>query len=91
MAGAERFFIGGDMKQVIYYETKLTFDDEDVHFWDEYKWNYATQSRHFISKEKLILHRLVMNARPGDRVFFLTRNRFDFRKSNLRLDTRAEQ
>lgn len=77
-------------------------DDEDFERINQYKW-YALwapgirsyYARHKLpdsngKREVLLMHRVVMNARPGEWVDHANHDTLDNRKSNLRIVSRAE-
>jgi len=70
-------------------------DDEDYDLISQYKWHviekhgyYANTKVKISGKQKnLSMHRLIMNAQPGQYVDHINHNTLDNRKSNLRICT----
>lgn len=74
-------------------------NDEDAHFVDDHTWclnkgknNYTWYLMYGLRCEgrvfKKYLHRLVVNAKPGERVSFISTDTLDCRKENLRVNGR---
>lgn len=68
---------------------KIILDKENIYLLDKYKWHLKQgYARTTYWKDKkwhyIMLHRLVMDAKPGDVVDHINGNRLDNRKCNLR-------
>lgn len=76
----------------------VNFDQEDYPLICAFSWcctrgyAYARRVRtSLLTKTQYVyMHRLIMNAKPGEQVDHINRNRLDNRKSNLRLCTHQE-
>src|SRR5690606_20291518 len=64
-------------------------DDVDYDRVIAHNWSYDARSG-YAGNGKTRLHRFIMNAPEGMEVDHISRNKFDYRKSNLRLCTRQE-
>lgn len=62
-------------------------DDEDFERVSKNKWSYHHTGYVVRGKPQISLHRFVMNAKKGEFIDHINRNRLDNRKSNLRLAT----
>lgn len=85
-------FIGNDVVEFDTYKTPtleventFVIDAEDYPLVSQYKW--STYARKYASANygKLLLHRLIMNAKKGQQVDHINLNTFDNRKVNLRI------
>jgi hypothetical protein len=78
---------------------KTKIDNEDYHFFNEYKWyalyssgikNYYVVNYNCRTRKTLYLHRLIMNCPTNKCIDHINRNTLDNRKCNLRICTRSE-
>lgn len=73
-------------------EEKCILDDEDFEIYSQWKWMLGTDgsvTRNRRKKERR-LHRIIMNAKKGEYVDHINRNRLDNRKENLRICTNQQ-
>jgi hypothetical protein len=81
--------------------TSILIDDEDRHFLDEYTWwIHKTKTRNYLrahirgtgrgNGNKVYLHRLIMQAGPGQEVDHIDGNSLNNHRSNLRFVTRSQ-
>lgn len=89
------------MKQIPLSQGKFALvDDEDYGLVAQYKWcakskpdNRWYAARIFTvngKKQSILLHRFLMNPKPGEQVDHINGNGLDCRKSNLRIATHAQ-
>lgn len=68
-------------------------DDEDYKMVSNHRWHlnkgYAA-TRLYPSKKHLLMHRLILDAQPGQEVDHINHNKLDNQKSNLRFCTRTQ-
>lgn len=71
-------------------------DDEDYEQLMKYKWhacNYINTfyaKRNVYPKSPVFMHRVIMNAQPGEQVDHINNNGLDNRKCNLRITTQSQ-
>lgn len=88
------------MKEILLTQNKSTIvDDEDYEYLNQFKWclnenkqrNHLSVSKRPTKKESTkSMHRLIMNAQPGEYVDHINRNPLDNRKCNLRLCSNSQ-
>ncbi len=81
------------MKEIPLTQGKFALvDDEDYEMLMQWKWQYATgyATRRVWPKVRLLMHRVIMNAQPGEQIDHKNLNRLDNQRSNLRFATYAQ-
>lgn len=69
---------------------KFRIDSDDVQIIRAHRWNWQKHGYCLCSCHNLLLHRLIMNASPGEVVDHRNRMPWDNRKANLRIVTLSE-
>jgi len=64
-------------------------DDEDVLKVKNYYWSYHIGYARDV-KKNILMHRLIMNCKPEEKIDHINRNRLDNRKENLRICSQAD-
>lgn len=84
------------MKRIPLTQGKFAIiDDEDYERMNQYKWHAAKYGSNFYAARKLkgkkiLMHRQILNAQPGEEVDHRNHYTLDNRKSNIRLCTRSQ-
>lgn len=76
---------------------KCKVDDEDFSYLNQWKWycnntGYAGREHYMgnYSRRTLLMHRVILQAQPGQEVDHINGDRLDNQKSNLRFVTRSQ-
>lgn len=71
----------------------IIIDDFNADLFDIYSWKYLVSTKHVyttIKRKTVRLHRMLMNAEPGQEVDHIDLNRLNMAMSNLRFCTRSQ-